>query len=111
MGGQLQIQNFKVWQSTDTPSSGCTLKFGTTETYRTPVGGLGNPSPVQTNNIPTSEPQSPNLSIGGVFNPEEGQQLSQVNQMTDFGVLQLEVSPTQTSGGTQVINISYDEIT
>lgn len=110
MGGSIQVQNFKVWQSTNTPSNGCTLYYGTSQNYRTPVGGLGNPSPDQVNPIPTSEPQTQNLTINGETDPQNGQYLSQQGDMTDFGILQLRVEPTQTQGGSQVITVSYDEI-
>ena len=111
MGTQTQLQNFRVWQTPSAqPSEHCELRYGCVNVYdRKPVD---TESVVQQVQIPTSEASVTvqNLKIQDKTDPAEGQKLSQVNDVTDYGVLQLKVGQQQTQGGSQVIHIAYDEV-
>lgn len=103
IGDSSRIQNIRVYSSTATPSTGCTIKYGQQAAYTTPVNTA---SAVATTAIPTSLPGSENLYIGGAG----GGYLSSSGTYSDYGVMQLNVGTTAISGGTATITIAYDEV-
>ena len=102
MGGSSRIQNLRIYADTATPSTGCTIKYGNSPTYATPVATA---STIATSNIPISLP-SENLYIGG----SAGGYMDTNGDASDYGVLQLSVSSTATVGGNAQISLVYDEV-
>ncbi len=106
------LQNFKLWADTDTPATGCTIYYKVTEDYTTPLFeeedyDFGD-NDYET--IPESSPQDCNVSIGGEILPTEGAKLENEDEYTDYVRLLFDIDTTQTSGGTQTLYVSYDEI-
>lgn len=103
IGDSSRIQNLRVYANTATPSTGCTIKYGQTSSYAAPVNTA---SLIATDAIPTSLPGTENLYCGG----SAGGYLDATGEYSDYGVLQLAVDTTATSGGNATITIAYDEV-
>lgn len=99
-----QIDNLQFWRSTDySPNTGLTLYFGANNlTYATPVK---TDSVQAAGAIPTSDPATANVSIGGSLSGA----LVAVGY-SDYIALQLEVGLTAASGDTSLaeFTIEYD---
>ncbi len=103
------LQNFKLWQSTSEPATGCTVYFSVKETYTEPVGEREDWNHQDFAVIPTESPASQNITIGGEQNPPDAR-LNDQGDYTDYVYLAFDIESTQTSGGTQTLFVSYDEI-
>lgn len=103
IGDSSRIQNLRVYADTATPSTGCTINYGQTSSYATPVNTV---SSVATDAIPTSLPGTENLYCGG----SGSGYLDATGEYSDYGVLQLAVGTTATSGGNATVTIAYDEV-
>lgn len=100
-----QIDNLQFWMSTNfSPSTGLTVywKGNNSGAYATPVN---TDSTVATATVPTSDPGTANVSIGGSL----GGNLTAVGY-SDYIVLQLDVATTAASGDTSLatFTLQYD---
>lgn len=100
-----KVENIQFWRSTDfSPNTGLTLKWGDSgvSAYATPVTGE-NKAP---DAIPTSDPGSANVSIGGDITGD----LS-ASGYTDYVVLQLNTTSAAAAGDTSlsILTMNYDE--
>lgn len=102
------IDNIRVYISSGTnPQNNATLKTNCTTSgysqasYSTPVKTT---STVATNDMPTSEPGSANLGIGGSLS---GSITS--TGYSDYCVMQCQVGSGATQGGSWTITFAYDE--
>lgn len=109
------LQNFKVWSDRLNPSPNCTLYYRVKTVYGQPFSnqeavtwGSGIFSGYAT--IPITTPTICNLTIIGLTDPASNQLLDQEGEYTDYQSIVLDVATNQTSGGTQTISVSYDEI-
>lgn len=108
MGGSSEIKNLKVWadsgaSGSDTQAANVTTSsYTATTSYSTPTDSS---STVATNTLPTSEPGSANLGIGGSLS---GALTS--SGTSDYLVMQLQVDAATTSGTSFNINYQYDEV-
>lgn len=124
---QNYLQNFKIWQSSATPSTACTLYYKIEETYIQPDDFTGQDvSTVKTAadtvgvdyaQIPTSAPGTANITIGGsiTYVDTDGvgrldRDVDPVAEYTDYIYLLLIVDSAQTVGQSQTIYVSYDEV-
>lgn len=100
------ITNIQFWRSTDfAPNTGLTLYWkGTEVTYATPVT---TDSTVATTGVPTSDPGTANVSIGGSLAGTLA-----APGYTDYIVLQLDVATTCPSGDTSLagFTLQYDVV-
>lgn len=101
-----KIDNLQFWMSTDfSPNTGLTVKWagnGVT-TYSTPTNST---STIATENVPTSDPGTANVSIGGSLSGE----LTSAGY-SDYIVLQLQTTTDAAAGDTSLAEFSlqYDE--
>lgn len=100
------IDNLQFWRSTDfSPSTGLTIywKGNNVGAYQTPVK---TDSTVATSTIPTADPGTANVSIGGSLSGA-----ITAPGYSDYIVLQLDVATTATPGDTSlaVVTLQYDE--
>ena len=100
-----KIDNIQFWRSTDfSPNTGLSLKWGDggVSAYATPVTGTNK----ATTDIPTSDPGSANVSIGGNITGN----LS-ASGYTDYIVLQLNTTSAAAAGDTSLatFTLNYDE--
>jgi len=100
-----KIENIQFWKSTDfSPATGLSVKWGDggVSAYATPVTGENK----ATTAIPTSDPGSANVSIGG--DPTGNLAAS---GYTDYIVLQLNTTSAAAAGDTSlaVMTLNYDE--
>lgn len=101
-----QVDNLQFWMSTNfSPSTGLTVKWkGNNQTsYVTPVTTT---SSVATSNVPTSDPGTANVSIGGSLSGN----LTAAGY-SDYIVLQLQTTTSAAAGDTSlaVFTLQYDE--
>lgn len=107
MGGSSKIDNLKVWRTTalgaeaSHKTNARTADYGGAETYATPVATT---STVADQTMPSSEPASANLGIGG----------SLAGALTDVGssdylVHQIQTTASAVAGATCTMNYQYDE--
>ena len=100
-----QIDNLQFWMSTDfSPNTGLAVKWdGETETYATPTEST---SSVATTAVPTSDPGTANVSIGGSL----AGNLSSAGY-SDYIVLQLQTTTSAAAGDTSLatFTLQYDE--
>ena len=103
MGDAVSIRNLRLYCDNPNFITGATLKYGTTDTYSTPVNSA---SSIATTTVPSSLPEDANIEING----------STSNELTgtgysDYVVLQLEIPYTATNeGGSTGLHIVYDEV-
>lgn len=107
MGGSSAIDNLKVWRtgalagSTTHVTNARTATYGGAETFATPVATA---SSVADQTMPSSEPGTANLGIGGSLSG----QLTGVGS-SDYLVHQLQTDSGDTAGNTTTMNYQYDE--
>jgi hypothetical protein len=100
------VDNFQFWMSTNfSPATGLTVywKGNNVGAYATPVN---DDSAVAVSTVPTSDPGTANVSIGGSLSGE----LTGAGY-SDYIVLQLDVATTAAPGDTSLatFTIQYDE--
>lgn len=103
--GSSTISNVRAYLSAGTPTTGTAFMFGSTPTYATPTNNI---SSVQTNSAPTTLPASANWTIQGSLTTQLTSQSSY--QKTDFGVFQLQTSPSATAGSNLTVSVIYSEV-
>lgn len=100
-----KIDNIQFWMSTDfSPNTGLAVKWeGEQETYVTPTAST---STVATTAVPSSDPGTANVSIGGSLTGD----LSEAGY-SDYIVLQLQTTTSAAAGDTSlaVFTLQYDE--
>lgn len=107
MGGSSQIDNLKVWRTSALGGSAThktnarTSSYGGAETYATPVATT---SSVAGQSMPTSEPVSANLGIGGAL----AGALTGTGY-SDYLVHQIQTNGADTAGSTSTMHYQYDE--
>lgn len=106
-----QIENLQFWHSTSPLDTGLTLYWeGEQTSYVTPVK---TDSSIATTGVPTSDPGSANVSIGGYLTPQGADGDGQLNTpgYSDYIVLQLDVATTASPGDTslETFTLQYDE--
>lgn len=107
MGGSSQIDNLKVWRTGALGGSAVhvtnarTASYGGAETYAQPVA---TDSTVADQTMPTSEPGSANLGIGGAL----AGALTGTGS-SDYLVHQIQTDAGDTAGSTSTLNYQYDE--
>lgn len=107
LGGVSTVKNFKVYRSgalggAATHLTSCKTSAYSAPTYAQPVA---TDSTVAVNAMPTSEPASANLGIGGSLTGE----LTAAGE-TDYLVHQIQTDPTDTAGSTSTLTVAWDEI-
>lgn len=107
MGGSSAIDNLKIWRtgalggSATHVTNARTSTYGGPETYATPTASS---SSVATQTMPTSEPGTANLGIGGSLSG----QLTGTGS-SDYLVHQIQTNGADTAGSTSTMNYQYDE--
>lgn len=100
-----KIDNLQFWMSTNfSPATGLAVKWeGDSVTYATPVATT---SSIATTNVPTSDPGTANVSIGGSL----AGNLSS-SGYSDYIVLQLQTTTSAAAGDTSLatFTLQYDE--
>lgn len=108
IGGSSKIDNLKIWRTGDLGGSAehktnaRIADYGGAETYATPTASA---SSVATQNMPTSEPATANLGIGGSL----GGSLEEAGA-SDYLVHQIQTDAGDTAGSSSTMNYQYDEI-
>lgn len=108
MGGSSAIKNLKVWRtgalggSATHVTNARTSAYGGAETFATPVATS---SAVADQTMPTSEPASANLGIGGSLTGE-----LTATGASDYLVHQIQTDAGDTAGSSTTMNYQYDEI-
>lgn len=100
-----KIQNTKFWKSAGTVDTGCTYKWAT-EGFATYQQGTTATSSIATDVLPTAQPGSANVSIGGDL---AGSLVD--DGYTDYVVTQLQTTGSAGPGDTSVLTftVMYDE--
>jgi len=107
MGGSSKIDNLKVWRTTALGGSAThvtnarTTTYGGAEAYATPVA---TDSTVADQAMPTSEPASANLGIGGSLTGE----LTAAGS-SDYLVHQIQTDAGDVAGASTTMHYQYDE--
>ena len=107
MGGSSVIDNFKIWRVTALGGSAVHLtnaresSYGGAEAFATPVA---TDSSVATEAMPTSEPESANLGIGGALAGE----LTAAG-LSDYLVHQIQTDAGDVIGASCTMHYQYDE--
>lgn len=107
MGGSSKIDNLKIWRTTAlgaeaTHLTNCkTSAYAGAPTYATPVATA---SSVAINAMPSSEPASANLGIGGSLTGA-----LTATGYSDYMVHQLQTTASAVAGATCTMNYQYDE--
>lgn len=103
--GSSSLSNIRTYISSGTVSANTAFLFGSTSTYATPVNSN---STIQTTLLPTSLPTTANWTIGG---STTGQLVSQSGSTySDYGVFQLQTSPSATAGSSLTVSVVYSEV-
>lgn len=108
MGGSSAIKNLKVWRTgalggaATHVTNARTSAYGGAETFATPVATS---STVADQAMPTSEPASANLGIGGSLTGE-----LTATGASDYLVHQIQTNASDTAGSSTTMNYQYDEI-
>jgi len=108
MGGASAVKNIKVWRTgalganASLLTNARTTSYGGNPTYATPTASA---SSIATQTMPSTEPGTANLGIGGSLTGE----LTAVGE-TDNLVMQLQTTGSATAGATFDINWQRDEI-
>lgn len=100
-----KIENIQFWRSTNfSPADGLSVKWGDTgvSAYATPVTGTNK----ATSAVPTSDPGSANVSIGGNITGNLA-----ASGYSDYIVTQLDTAASAIAGDTSlaVFTLNYDE--
>lgn len=107
MGGSSLIDNLKVWRTgalggaATHVTNARTSSYGGAETFAQPTDSA---SSVADQAMPTSEPVSANLGIGGSLSGS----LDDVGS-SDYLVHQIQTNAADTAGSTSTMNYQYDE--
>jgi hypothetical protein len=107
MGGSSKINNLKVWRTTALGGSAThltnarTAAYGGAEVYAAPTAS---DSSIATEVMPTSEPASANLGIGGALAGE----LTDVGA-SDYLVHQIQTDAGDVAGAATTMHYQYDE--
>lgn len=108
MGGSTRIQNLKVWRtgalggSATHVTNARTATYGGAETYATPIATA---STIADQAMPTSEPASANLGIGGALAGN-----LEAAGYSDYLVHQIQTDAGDVTGSTSTMNYQYDEV-
>lgn len=108
MGGSSAIKNLKVWRTgalggaATHVTNARTTSYGGAETFATPVATA---SSVADQTMPTSEPASANLGIGGSLTGE-----LTATGASDYLVHQIQTNASDTAGSSTTMNYQYDEV-
>ncbi len=108
MGGSSKIHNLKVWRTGALGGAAVhktnarTAAYGGAETYSTPIATA---STKATQTMPTSEPASANLGIGGSLTGE-----LVAAGYSDYLVHQIQTNAGDVAGSTSTLNYQYDEV-
>lgn len=108
MGGSAAIKDLKVWRTGALGGSAVhltnarTTSYGGAETYAQPVA---TDSTVATQTLPSSEPGSANLGIGGSLSG----QLTTTGS-SDYFVHQIQTDAGDTAGSITTLNYKYNEV-
>lgn len=108
MGGSTKIDNIRVWRTgvlggaAVHKSNVRTSDYGGAESYATPVKTA---STVADQTMPSSEPGTANLGIGGSLSGA----LTAVGY-SDYLVHQIQTNAADVAGSTSQLNIKYDEV-
>ena len=108
MGGSTKINNLRVWRTTALGGSAVhktnarTSSYGGAEVFATPTNST---SSVATQTMPTSEPASANLGIGGSLTGS-----LTATGSSDYLVHQIQTNAADTVGATTTMHYEYDEI-
>lgn len=108
MGGSSSIENLKVWRVTALGGSAVhltnarTTSYGGAPTYATPVA---TDSSIATQTMPTTEPASANLGIGGSLTGA-----LTATGYSDYLVHQIQTDAGDTAGASATMHYQYDEI-
>ncbi len=106
MGGSSKIDNLKVWRTSALGGSAVhktnarTTSYAGAETYATPTASAS----AYTQTMPTSEPASANLGIGGSLTGS----LTATGQ-SDYLIHQIQTNAADVAGSTSTMNYQYDE--
>jgi hypothetical protein len=108
MGGSSKVKNLKIWYS-GTLGGSASFKsnvrvadYGGAESYAQPVK---TDSSVADQTMPSSEPATPNLGIGGSLTGE-----MTVPGLSDYLVMQIQTDAEDTAGATVTMHYKYTEI-
>ncbi|HRN86071.1 MAG TPA: hypothetical protein PK863_01965 [Candidatus Dojkabacteria bacterium] len=108
MGGSSAIKNLKVWRTgalggaATHVTNARTSAYGGAETFATPVATS---STVADQAMPTSEPGTANLGIGGSLTGE-----LTATGLSDYLVHQIQTDAGDTAGSSTTMNYQYDEV-
>lgn len=108
LDGSSEINNLKVWRTGALGANAThltnarTSAYGGAETYAQPVASASSKA---TQTMPTSEPGSANLGIGGSLSGA----LSAPGS-SDYLVHQIQTTGSATAGSTSTMNYQYDEV-
>ena len=108
MGGSSAVKNIKVWRTGSLSGSDAhvtnarTSSYGGAETFTTPVNTT---STKATQTMPSSEPGSANLGIGGSLTG----QLTSAGK-SDYLIHQIQVNSSTTAGASTTMNYKYEEV-
>lgn len=108
MGGSSKILNLKIWRTTALGGSAVhvtnarTTSYGGAESYATPIA---TDSTLATQAMPTSEPASANLGIGGALAGE----LTGTGS-SDYLIHQIQTDAGDVAGASCTMHYQYDEI-
>lgn len=107
MGGSSAIDNLKVWRTSALGGAAVhvtnarTTSYAGAATYAQPINTT---STVATQTMPTSEPASANLGIGGSLTGA-----LTATGSSDYLVHQIQSNASDTAGSTSTMNYQYDE--
>lgn len=108
LGGSSAIENLMVWRTGTLGGSAVhvtnavTSSYGGAVTYAAPTAST---STVATHTMPTSQPASANVGIGGSLTGS----LTAIGY-SDYIIHQIQSNASDTAGSTSTMNYSYDEI-
>lgn len=108
MGGSSSVKNLKVWRTGALGGAAVhltnarTTSYGGAATYATPTAS---DSSIATQTMPTSEPATANLGIGGSLTGERT-----TTGYSDYLVHQIQTDVADVAGSTTTLNYQYDEV-
>jgi hypothetical protein len=99
------VANLKVWFAATSPATGVSLMIGTTASYATPTNEASTVATVNATQYPDAGSA---LAIG---TPQSYDEISAINEYSDYIIVQLRVGPTAGQGNlpVQVLHVRYDE--
>ena len=105
--GSSSLSNIRVYISSGTVSANTAFLFGSTPTYAAPTNSN---SIIQTTPLPTQLPSSANWSIGGSLSGSAQLVSQSGSTYSDYGVFQLQTSPSATAGSSLTVSVVYSEV-